>query len=85
MPDDIKAEIESQFSLLNSEFVAVRSSATAEDGADHAWAGQLESYLNTTQDTLLEKVQHCWASLFTPRAIFIVLRKDLILQKFLLP
>lgn len=77
MPEDIKAEIESQFSLLNSEFVAVRSSATAEDGADHAWAGQLESYLNTTQDTLLEKVQHCWASLFTPRAIFYRFEKGL--------
>ena len=77
MPDDIKAEIESQFSLLNSEFVAVRSSATAEDGTDHAWAGQLESYLNTTQDTLLEKVQHCWASLFTPRAIFYRFEKGL--------
>ena len=83
MPEDIKAEIESQFSLLNSEFVAVRSSATAEDGADHAWAGQLESYLNTTQDTLLEKVQHCWASLFTPRAIFYRFEKDWILQKYL--
>lgn len=77
MPEDIKAEIESQFSSLNSEFVAVRSSATAEDGADHAWAGQLESYLNTTQDTLLEKVQHCWASLFTPRAIFYRFEKGL--------
>lgn len=77
MPEDIKAEVESQFSSLNSEFVAVRSSATAEDGADHAWAGQLESYLNTTQDTLLEKVQHCWASLFTPRAIFYRFEKGL--------
>lgn len=77
IPEDIKAEIESQFSFLDSEFVAVRSSATAEDGADHAWAGQLESYLNTTQDTLLEKVQHCWASLFTPRAIFYRFEKGL--------
>jgi len=47
----------------------VRSSATAEDGTDHAWAGQLDSFLNITKDTLLEKVQYCWASLFTPRAI----------------
>ncbi len=77
MPDDIKTEIESQFAILDSQFVAVRSSATAEDGADHAWAGQLDSYLNTTQDTLLEKVQHCWASLFTPRAIFYRFEKGL--------
>lgn len=69
MPNDIASEIESEFQILDSEFVAVRSSATAEDGADHAWAGQLDSFLNTTKDTLLEKVQYCWASLFTPRAI----------------
>ncbi len=77
MPSDIASEIEEQFKTLDSEFVAVRSSATAEDGADHAWAGQLDSYLNTTKDTLLEKVQHCWASLFTPRAIFYRFEKGL--------
>lgn len=77
MPPDIASEIEEQFKIMDSEFVAVRSSATAEDGADHAWAGQLDSYLNTTKDTLLEKVQHCWASLFTPRAIFYRFEKGL--------
>ncbi|MEI6588262.1 MAG: PEP/pyruvate-binding domain-containing protein, partial [Candidatus Moraniibacteriota bacterium] len=51
--------------------------ATAEDGAQAAWAGQLESYLNTTQKTLLENVQKCWASLFTPRAIFYRFEKKL--------
>ena len=69
MPSDIASEIVSEFQILDSEFVAVRSSATAEDGTDHAWAGQLDSFLNITKDTLLEKVQYCWASLFTPRAI----------------
>ena len=77
MPSDIASEIKKEFIELDSEFVAVRSSATAEDGADHAWAGQLDSYLNTTKDTLLEKVQHCWASLFTPRAIFYRFEKGL--------
>ena len=70
MPADIARDIEKKFKELNTEFVAVRSSATAEDGAENAWAGQLDSYLNTTADDLLEKVQACWASLFTPRAIF---------------
>ncbi len=77
MPQDIADEIISYFENLNSEFVAVRSSATAEDGADHAWAGQLDSYLNITRDNVLEKVQHCWASLFTPRAIFYRFEKGL--------
>ena len=43
IPEDIKSEITKQFEKLGSEFVAVRSSATAEDGAENAWAGQLES------------------------------------------
>jgi len=77
MPADIAQQIENDFLQLDSEFVAVRSSATAEDGADHAWAGQLDSFLNTTKETLLEKVQHCWASLFTPRAIFYRFEKGL--------
>lgn len=74
---DIADEILKSFENLNSEFVAVRSSATAEDGADHSWAGQLDSYLNITKDNVVESVQKCWASLFTPRAIFYRFEKDL--------
>jgi pyruvate,water dikinase len=77
MPQSIAVEITSSFDTLDADFVAVRSSATAEDGADHAWAGQLDSYLNITKDDVLEKVQECWASLFTPRAIFYRFEKGL--------
>ena len=70
MSEGIKKEIIASFGQLNSEFVAVRSSATAEDGTSASWAGELDSYLNTTEETLLENVRRCWASLFTPRAIF---------------
>jgi len=77
IPQDIKNCIEKSSKQLNTEFVAVRSSATAEDGKEHAWAGQLDSFLNTTENNLLERVKHCWASLFTPRAIFYRLEKGL--------
>lgn len=77
IPEDISKEIRNKFKSLNSEFVAVRSSATAEDGSEHAWAGQLESYLNTTGESLLENVRKCWSSLFTPRAIFYRFEKGL--------
>ncbi|MBI2551919.1 hypothetical protein HYW17_01295 [Candidatus Uhrbacteria bacterium] len=50
-------------------FVAVRSSATAEDSSQASWAGELESYLNTTEKVLLGNVKQCWSSLFTPRAL----------------
>lgn len=80
-PDDVTKEIKKNYNNLNAEFVAVRSSATAEDSASAAWAGQLESYLNTTEENLLENVKKCWASLFTPRAIFYRFEKKLHNQK----
>ncbi|MDD2656529.1 MAG: PEP/pyruvate-binding domain-containing protein [Patescibacteria group bacterium] len=70
MPSDIATEILKNYQKLGSKFVAVRSSATSEDSASAAWAGQLDTFLNTIEENLLENVQKCWASLFTPRAIF---------------
>jgi len=81
MPQDIKEEISKAFNELNAQFVAVRSSATAEDSSSAAWAGQLDTFLNTTEKTLLEKVRECWASLFTPRAIFYRFEKNLQKEK----
>ncbi|MDO8558104.1 MAG: PEP/pyruvate-binding domain-containing protein [bacterium] len=77
MPGDIASAIKKEFKKLDAIYVAVRSSATAEDSASAAWAGQLESYLNTTEKDLLQNVQKCWASLFTPRAIFYRFEKGL--------
>lgn len=78
MPKDLEKEILSAFTKLNSKFVAVRSSATAEDSAVASWAGELESYLNTDKKNLIERVRRCWSSLFTPRAIFYRHEKGLI-------
>ncbi len=58
-------------SMFTDEFVAVRSSATAEDLPQASFAGQQETYLNVKgHNNVLEKVRACWASLFEPRAIF---------------
>lgn len=81
IPEKIKIDIQKFFKKLNAKFVAVRSSATAEDSSSAAWAGQLESYLNTTEKKLLENVKRCWASLFTPRAIFYRFEKGFHKQK----
>jgi pyruvate,water dikinase len=52
------------------EMVAVRSSATAEDLPDLSFAGQQDTYLNILgEDSLLDAVIRCWASLWTARAI----------------
>ncbi len=70
MPADLAKDISAEFKKLKSRFVAVRSSATAEDSSAASWAGELETYLNTTDKSLLDNVKKCWSSLFTPRAIF---------------
>jgi pyruvate,water dikinase len=77
MPSDIEEEIRRAYRELckrvgrSEEFVAVRSSATAEDLPDASFAGQQETYLNVRgEDEVVEKVKKCWSSLFTPRAIF---------------
>jgi pyruvate,water dikinase len=69
MPKDIQTEILSAFKKLKAPLVAVRSSATAEDSSAASWAGELETFLNTTEKNLLGRVKECWSSLFTPRAI----------------
>lgn len=84
MPKDLEKEILTEFKKMSVrggsakiKFVAVRSSATAEDSSIASWAGELESYLNTTEKTLLANVKKCWSSLFTPRAIFYRKEKNL--------
>jgi len=69
MPKDLEKEILTTFDQLKTKFVAVRSSATAEDSSVASWAGELESHLNTTRQNLLGRVKDCWSSLFTQRAI----------------
>jgi pyruvate,water dikinase len=77
MPKDIETAIRNAYVELNKRFnlkdtfVAVRSSATAEDLPDASFAGQQETFLNVKgADDLIDKVRKCWSSLFTPRAIF---------------
>jgi pyruvate,water dikinase len=52
-------------------FVAVRSSATAEDLPQASFAGQQATFLNIKGNKgLIKAVQECWASLFMARAIY---------------
>jgi len=81
MLDDLRKEILADFKKLKSKYVAVRSSATAEDSSAASWAGELESYLDTTEKQLLENIKRCWSSLFTPRAIFYRNEKKLLKTK----
>lgn len=80
-PKDLGKEFLVAFDALGAAHVAVRSSATAEDSSVASWAGELESYLFVTRKNLLETIQTCWSSLFTPRAIFYRFEKKMHKQK----
>jgi len=76
MPAEIKTSIDEAYRKLctlcgvESLPVAVRSSATAEDLPTASFAGQQDTYLWIQGvEKVVEKVQLCWASLFTARAI----------------
>ena len=76
LTDEIKSAIGEGYSLLCEQCsvenvpVAVRSSATAEDLPTASFAGQQDTYLWVEgREKVLESIQRCWASLFTPRAI----------------
>ncbi|SDF20844.1 phosphoenolpyruvate synthase [Halorientalis regularis] len=72
MPEDLREEILASYEEIGDDeaFVAVRSSATAEDLPDASFAGQQETFLNVTGQDLLDRVKRCWASLFTQRATY---------------
>jgi pyruvate,water dikinase len=75
LPADVEADIRAALARLTQEYspeltVAVRSSATAEDLPSASFAGQHDTYLNIRGEAAtLDAVRHCFASLFTDRAI----------------
>ncbi len=82
MPKELERVIADGYAKLSERekvknpFVAIRSSATAEDLPDASFAGQQETYLNVTGvNNVIQSVKECYASLFTDRAIFYRIQK----------
>jgi pyruvate,water dikinase len=76
LPSDIEEEVKRAYRRLGTRlgiqnpYVAVRSSATAEDLPGASFAGQQDTYLNVEGEAdLIKKVKLCMASLFTDRSI----------------
>lgn len=77
MPRDLQDAIGAAYVELGKRvgeenpYVAVRSSATAEDLPDASFAGQQDTYLNVQgAETIIAKVKECYASCFTDRAVY---------------
>ena len=91
IPDEIRVAIVKGYEALCEECgdanlpVAVRSSATAEDLPTASFAGQQDTHLWVVgADRVLRRVQDCWASLFTPRAVSYRIKNDFPHEKVLI-
>jgi pyruvate,water dikinase len=68
---DVAAELRSALRALcpNGEKIAVRSSALDEDGPEHSFAGQLDSFLFVPAELVGEKIAAVWRSGFSERIL----------------
>ena len=70
IPPEVEQAILEGYRRMGGGSVAVRSSATAEDLPQAAFAGQQETFLGVSGErALLDAVRRCWASLWSDRAI----------------
>jgi hypothetical protein len=70
IPDDVREAIADAFHALGAAKLAVRSSATIEDGPLGSLAGLFDTYLGVQGlDDLMDRVRWIWASLWNARAI----------------
>jgi len=71
MPDEVRHRILTAYRAMGPDcFVAARSSATGEDGADASFAGMNETFTNVRgEQDLIDAVRNCWASLFGARVV----------------
>ena len=67
----VMAEVEERFTALelDTRFVAVRSSGVQEDGVEHSFAGQFDSFLAVTRERLPARIIDVWKSGFSERVL----------------
>ena len=68
IPKEFQNAILKNYKKING-FVAVRSSAVAEDLQEASFAGQQATFLNVKENNLLNSIKECWASFYSTRAI----------------
>ena len=74
MSEEMKKHVATYYNQLSREtgspFVAVRSSASAEDLQNASFAGQYDTYLYVCSEAeLFKRIVDCWNSLYSPRAV----------------
>ncbi len=74
-------ELLNYFKKNNYKKVIVRSSASIEDSNNFSFAGQFESFTNTTINSLILNIKKCWASQFEDN-IELYLKKNNIMHNY---
>jgi pyruvate,water dikinase len=70
VPEEVREAIKEGFDALGAGRLAVRSSATIEDGPLGSLAGLFDTYLGVSgYDDLLDRIRWSWASLWNARAL----------------
>jgi len=70
IPDEVQEAVADAFDGLASPRMAVRSSATIEDGSIGSLAGLFDTYLGVTgRAELMDRIRWIWASLWNARAL----------------
>lgn len=82
IPEEIKQNISEAYKQLSHQceedaiYVAVRSSAIAEDLPHDSFAGQYATFLNIAGvENVITKIKECWASLYSEQAIYYRVKK----------
>ena len=69
LPEQLADSVLAAHRDLGDVRVAVRSSATAEDTTDTSFAGMNETFTNVTRESLVDRIQQCWVSLYGDRVV----------------
>ncbi|MFE2139436.1 PEP/pyruvate-binding domain-containing protein, partial [Streptomyces sp. NPDC059466] len=70
LDEDVTEAVRRAYEQVGGGLVAVRSSGADEDGAEHSFAGQFDSFLNVSGfDEVVAHVRRCWASAFSERSL----------------
>ncbi len=70
LPEAVRRAVTEHYAELGAPPVAVRSSATSEDGADASFAGLQDTYLWVRgAESVLAHVRRCWASLYSIESV----------------
>lgn len=77
LSNELVTAVRKELAQLHPKSFAVRSSASAEDGSRHSFAGQFESYINVKKSLVVKKIVSCFASLFSPRVVIYTHRKKI--------